>query len=901
MTHDAAPRQIDTAAPFVNVRLYANTSSLSLTERLEGGGFQPPTLAAYSDIHIRFKLTELFAGAAVLDKRELTSLSARIGRPDTAPVSGSYQLTIALGGDEVTTAAIAHDATSTTIAAAINAALGTTIASLNPCTVTTYEGIQRIAFADKDAQPVITCEENALWPASFVDIDEIEWNEGFAYILQLRQAPVAETEVFSEEVPAAPVITRLQGGSEVDGTAINEVQKLAISPAFAGGSFRVVRSGVKSDPIVVPTDIGRVRAALEKIKDDGGAFVVTEVDNGIYIEFGGTMAGTAQDLMTVQVFESPGPDYFFTLPTRTDSMRTLMRSADETGQLEVPLNLVMEIYDSVTDTTQDVTIIQLLRFARPVASGEYNVAATLRWTQPLSRTDYQQHSNDSLVIGNRARKFVIGDGTDTSFALPHNLVENTQTVTVNATTDVFTAAGHGYQDLDPITFGTSGTIPAGLTVGTLYFVRDATEDTFKVSATPNGTAVDVTTTGTGTHTTRLKDGTVDGILVEVWATGGSKQRLSQNQYTAAETSLDLVTLSGFPATPTTGQYKVLVMTYGRPATYQHHSHEIDETPEARDRIEALEAAVAALQLQVAPATIFQQAARSGVSITRHFPRVWTIPRARTLPADPGSLRDWNPFAEGSPLRDLRLLPAVHVASSGIEVLPTILPAPSATYRDRVFYSPTERIDFPGGTLPAEGYAACDGRDWYRVRRETEDETTWYPTLFEVELFRLSISPDELALRSRLDLLFGFEAALFAPLRRPGERRAAGRYSLLIERGVRTTDASPATTGSNIDTHFTGATVLLRHDFDLTEVPVAKRFGVSISRTGAGVLAAEVTNMLTTITASAPASADFVLRARLARPDFEDLPLDARGVPAFRGLDVGLDGVTDQNLGLFTIA
>ena len=874
----------------MNVRLYANTSSLSLTERLEGGGFQPPTLAAYSDIHIRFKLTELFAGAAVLDKRELTSLSARIGRPDTAPVSGSYQLTIALGGDEVTTAAIAFDANSTAIAAAINAALGTTIASLNPCTVTTYEGLQRIAFADKDLQPVITCEENALWPASFVDIDEIEWNEGFAYILQLRQAPVAETEVFSEEVPAAPVITRLQAGSEVDGTAINEVQKLAISPAFAGGSFRVVRSGVKSDPIVVPTDIGKVRAALEKIKDDGGTFVVTEVDNGIYIEFGGTMAGTAQDLMTVQVFESPGPDYFFTLPTRTDSMRTLMRSADETGQLEVPLNLVMEIYDSVTDTTQDVTIIQLLRFARPVASGEHNVAATLRWTQPLSRTDYQQHSNDSLVIGNRARKFVIGDGVATSFALPHNLVENTQTVTVNATTDVFTAAGHGYQDLDPITFGTSGTIPAGLTVGTLYFVRDATEDAFKVSATPNGTAVDVTTTGTGTHTTRLKDGTVDGILVEVWATGGSKQRLSQNQYTAAETSLDLVTLSGFPATPTTGQYKVLVMTYGRPATYQHHQHEIDETPEARDRIEALEARVTALEAQ-SPGSF-----RLSAASAEKYKAEWIIPRFSSVFPILANPNAGPPFVfpssgrladvDTATLPRIRsgLFPAVHDAA--VEALvPTgtgtnqSAPAELDAYRGRVFENQTaDEIFLPGGfgrfatyLQPGE-FAACDGRAWYAVSPAAVGNS-YYPRDFEKVIYQDSISSDQLTSGRTYEFQLPVEIATYLA-------NTAWRYSLVIETGAVTADTTPGTPGPNIEKINWVALPKLTLPLVAGPTPRVHTVGFRVARgldgEGADVLRADVMRYGAWAAATAPEGFTFGVRVRLIAGDTENAVLDARG-------------------------
>jgi hypothetical protein len=74
------------------------------------------------------------------------------------------------------------------------------------------------------------------------------------------------------------------------------------------------------------------------------------------------------------------------------------------------------------------------------------------------------------------------------------------TFTANPSTDVLTAAGHGLVDTTPVRFRSTGTLPAGLSEDTTYFVRDATTDTFKVSATSGGAAVDVTDAGTGTHT-----------------------------------------------------------------------------------------------------------------------------------------------------------------------------------------------------------------------------------------------------------------------------------------------------------------------------------------------------------------------------------------------------------------
>jgi hypothetical protein len=885
----------------VNVRLYANSSTLALTERLEGGSFQPPLIPAYQDLQIRFKLAETVNSVPTIDRRPLYSLTARIGWPDEAPLSGSYQLEITLGGDTVTTADIAFDATTTAIASAINTALGVTIASLNPCTVSEYEGLKRIVFADKDAQPTIACVENALWPASFVEIDEIEFDEGFAYVLQLRQTPAAEVSSFSEQVPTAPTITEKQAGGEVDGFAYNEIQKLTLSPAFAGGSFRIVRGGVKSVPISVPTNITAIRSALAPLADTGGSFVVTESNDATYIEFTGSMAGENQDLMTIEVFDSPGVDYFFHLPTKTDDMRTLMQQVDSSGQVRIPLSLQLQITDPLAaGGKQDVTIQQELVFIRPVPSSANNVSAALRWGQPLSKGDYLRHSTSSLLVGNRAARFLIGDGSTTSFALQHNLVENAKTVTVNATTNVFTAAGHNYQDLDPITFSSTTTLPAGLTAGTVYFVRDATTDTFKVATSANGTAVDITDTGTGTHTARLRDGVAEGVAVEVWQTGGSQLRIAQSAYTLAKTSTDVVTISGFASTPTTNQYEVFVMTMGRPSTYQSHDHEIEEVPEALARIEALEARVTALENGTVPGAAPAISSTVTGKIDRPLPRIWRIPRARgVLPAEPESLSGWNPFGEGSTLRDIRLLPAVHATT--IETLPTTLPATTSLLRGRVWVASTNRPTVAGGIVAGE-HVANDGREWYQVRRESDSESTWYPVVFESKLWSLSISPDELALRTRLDIAAGIELRLFDPSRRPDDRGTVARMSLILERGVRTADTTPGTPGSNIADHFGSPVILGEHQFDLTDVPVQKTMSLSIARDGSGALTAHVGKMLGAMAVvSAPASADFVLRYRIGRVDFQNIPTDSKGVIAYRGLDVGLDGKPDPNLGRWRIA
>jgi len=69
-----------------------------------------------------------------------------------------------------------------------------------------------------------------------------------------------------------------------------------------------------------------------------------------------------------------------------------------------------------------------------------------------------------------------------------------------ATTDVCTAANHGFRDGTQVKVVTTSALPTGLILETVYYIRDSALDTFKLAATSGGTAIDITGVGTGTHT-----------------------------------------------------------------------------------------------------------------------------------------------------------------------------------------------------------------------------------------------------------------------------------------------------------------------------------------------------------------------------------------------------------------
>ena len=71
--------------------------------------------------------------------------------------------------------------------------------------------------------------------------------------------------------------------------------------------------------------------------------------------------------------------------------------------------------------------------------------------------------------------------------------------TANTSTDELTATTHGLSDNDIVFFESSGTLPAGLSENTKYFVIKIDDDKFKVETSVGGGAVDITSTGSGTH------------------------------------------------------------------------------------------------------------------------------------------------------------------------------------------------------------------------------------------------------------------------------------------------------------------------------------------------------------------------------------------------------------------
>lgn len=95
-----------------------------------------------------------------------------------------------------------------------------------------------------------------------------------------------------------------------------------------------------------------------------------------------------------------------------------------------------------------------------------------------------------------------GRGFETLFIKQDNLAaqlqrDSSQIYIVDTTTDIFTAPVTQYPNDTQVSVFTTDTPPAPLVLGTTYYIVSTSGNTFKLSATSGGSAIDITTTGTG--------------------------------------------------------------------------------------------------------------------------------------------------------------------------------------------------------------------------------------------------------------------------------------------------------------------------------------------------------------------------------------------------------------------
>jgi hypothetical protein len=144
-----------------------------------------------------------------------------------------------------------------------------------------------------------------------------------------------------------------------------------------------------------------------------------------------------------------------------------------------------------------------------------------------------------------AAPYALGDTvivTDTDY---HHAFESlsggtSQTVTITiASPGVVTWTAHGLAAGTPVAFSTTGALPTGLTAGTVYYVKSPATDSFSVSATVSGSAINTSGTQSGTHTavSNPNIGMVPRDHPEFWLDLGASNRWAMfDQYNGTQST-----------------------------------------------------------------------------------------------------------------------------------------------------------------------------------------------------------------------------------------------------------------------------------------------------------------------------------------------------------------------------
>lgn len=148
-----------------------------------------------------------------------------------------------------------------------------------------------------------------------------------------------------------------------------------------------------------------------------------------------------------------------------------------------------------------------------LASGAYNInvgknatATTTTFATPEFSTTAQ---SSSVEVTLNDHGLSVGD--EVNFPIPTTGRQTDVTIS-NASPGVVTWNSHGLVANDAIEFATTGTLPSPLIAGTTYYVKTVLNaNTFTLSATAGGAAINTTTAGSGVHTAYVNGG--DGVVI----------------------------------------------------------------------------------------------------------------------------------------------------------------------------------------------------------------------------------------------------------------------------------------------------------------------------------------------------------------------------------------------------
>lgn len=174
------------------------------------------------------------------------------------------------------------------------------------------------------------------------------------------------------------------------------------------------------------------------------------------------------DFFSVLPIPSKAP---IALPPNTELLTVIFNNGDE---IERGVEIPWEMYEMFTEPLEGPDLFEFEGNTTKKYGGYFSIKDHYLYTIPFSDTDY-------ITIG-QPKPFTRTEYEDTG------------------TTYYFDSANHGLTNGDIVLVESTGTLPAGIFPGTTYYVVNSFEgDFFNLSLSSGGSAIPLTTAGTGTH------------------------------------------------------------------------------------------------------------------------------------------------------------------------------------------------------------------------------------------------------------------------------------------------------------------------------------------------------------------------------------------------------------------
>ena len=337
-------------------------------------------------------------------------------------------------------------------------------------------------------------------------------------------------------------------------TGDSEVQVITLQGGATGGTFTLTFDGQTTSGLAFDISAANLETALEGLSSIGsGNVTVTGDDGGPWtVTFGGTLAATDVSLITGDASSLTGGSVYIATTTTgaagTNEKVSLSISPTPSGgtfTLTVDLGSGDETTSSLDYDATAAEVLAALEGLTSASSGDFTVTGsdggpwTVTFIQNFAKTaidpitgtmtSLTATGNQTLTVSTTQRSRGpnhwddplnwtggnvpnTGDSVFFGSSAPrvnclYGLRQST-TFTADAGTDVLTLAGGVCDFLDDQTvkLETTGTLPAGLSDSTTYYLINVDRDagTCQLSTSEGGSAVNITDGGTGTHTIRVE-------------------------------------------------------------------------------------------------------------------------------------------------------------------------------------------------------------------------------------------------------------------------------------------------------------------------------------------------------------------------------------------------------------